>query len=215
MDEKDVLNWISNVGDVYLHALLNRIFDMDNILKDFLVWPAASRNHHARQGGLFKHTKEVVEVVQVFCNLYSALDRDLAITIAVLHDIGKLYTYTGPIDLRYTLQGRLIGHLSISKSIVEEAIQTIPDFPARLKIKILHGILAHHGKLEQGSPVAPMIPEAVLVYYADHLSAAVVSTLEAVKEKKELTHSKSRLSSPDFNIFTERNIFTGTKLYCG
>lgn len=210
--------WIDTIEDQHLHALLDEVFREEIVREAFLCWPAASKLHHAQRGGLFEHTMEVTKIVEIFCGLHPALNRDLAITIALLHDVGKIYTYSGPSGGQYTLEGRLVGHLTMSVTEIFKALKKLPDFPERLKAKILHGIVSHHGKLEQGSPVAPMIPEAVLVYYADHLSAAVVGTLEAVEAKREWMASRHPAFDWDGNddIFTEeRNIFTGTRLYCG
>lgn len=210
-------NWIDTIEDQHLHALLDEVFREEVVREAFLCWPAASRNHHAQRGGLFEHTMEVVKVVGLFCDLYPTLNRDLAITIALLHDVGKIYTYSRPSGGQYTLEGRLVGHLAMSTTEVFKALKKLPDFPKRLRAKVLHGIVSHHGKLEQGSPVAPMIPEAVLVYYADHLSGATVSALEMVeaKRKRMASHHPSFDWDSEEDIFTERNIFTGTRLYCG
>ena len=208
--QKELWAWIDEVEDPHLHALLDEVFK-GLFLESFLTWPGATWNHHTQAGGLFVHTTEVLEVVWVFCDLYPSLNKGLAITIALLHDIGKVRAYSGPIGAKRTLEGRLLDHLVMSVTEVSKALDELPDFPERLRVKVLHGIVSHHGKKEQGSPVAPMIPEAVLVYYADHLSAAVASTVEAVETEK----GKSLPRRPEFDIFTERNIFTGTRLYCG
>lgn len=210
--QKELQAWIDEVEDRHLHALLAEIFD-GLFLESFLTWPGATWNHHTKPSGLFAHTTEVLEVVWVFCDLYPSLNRDLALTIALLHDIGKVRAYSGPIGANRTLEGHLLDHLVMSVIEVANALRRFPTFPGRLKAKVLHGIVSHHGKKEQGSPVAPMIPEAVLVYYADHLSAAVTSTLEAVVLKRKGGRSDS--SPKDVDAFTGRNVFTGTRLYCG
>ena len=140
--------------------------------------PAAKKMHHATRGGLLEHTLSVVSLVEAACQSHPELDRDLSITIAILHDLGKVRAYD-PITFELTDEGSLWGHLYISASLVEAAITSLQPFDPQLRLKVLHGILAHHGTLEHGSPVVPMTAEAMAVHHADAMDADLQGAAEA------------------------------------
>jgi len=96
---------------------------------------------------------------------------DLVVTGVILHDVGKIYELSWETGFDYTLEGQLLGHIQIGASMVEKTIDSLPNFPPRLKTLVLHMILSHHGKLEFGSPKLPMIPEAIMLNFLDDLDA--------------------------------------------
>ncbi len=139
--------------------------------------PAAKRMHHACRGGLLEHTLSVVALVEAACAAHPELDRNLALSIAVLHDLGKTRAYD-PTTFELTDEGALWGHLYISASAVEAAIAELPGFDTQVRLKLVHGILAHHGTLEHGSPVVPMTAEAMAVHHADAMDADLQGAAE-------------------------------------
>ena len=101
----------------------------------------------------------------------SILDRDLLMTGVILHDIGKIRELSWEIGFEYTVEGSLLGHIQIGTALAERTMNSLPNFPAKLKLLVLHMILSHHGKLEFGSPKLPMIPEALVLSFVDDLDA--------------------------------------------
>jgi len=106
---------------------------------------------------------------------YPLLDRDLLLTGVILHDIGKTRELTWAVGFDYTVEGVLLGHIQFGAEMVSKAIEQLPDFPERLKTLVIHMILAHHGKLEFGSPKLPMIPEALVLNFVDDLDAKMMA----------------------------------------
>ena len=102
---------------------------------------------------------------------YPILMPDLVLTGVILHDVGKIHELSWETGFDYTLEGQLLGHIAIGASMAEKAIDSLPDFPPRLKTLVLHVILSHHGKLEFGSPKLPMIPEALMLNFLDDMDA--------------------------------------------
>jgi 3'-5' exoribonuclease len=133
--------------------------------------PAAKQLHHAFLGGLLEHVVSLLGLAQKVVPHYPMLMQDLVLTGIILHDIGKIHELAWTSGFEYTLEGTLLGHIQIGASMVEKTIDTLPDFPPRLKTLILHMILSHHGKLEFGSPKLPMIPEALMLNFLDDMDA--------------------------------------------
>ena len=134
------------------------------------VWPAARQVHHAYRSGLLEHILQVMEVGDRLAEVYGA-NRDLVAAGALLHDIGKLYELQYDGSTSYTVDGNLIGHITIGARMLREAAATIPDFPPGLEVQLSHLILSHHGALELGSPIKPMTIEAFILAAADDLDA--------------------------------------------
>jgi 3'-5' exoribonuclease len=155
-----------------LTRLLQAVFG-DPALRDaFAHAPASHTMHHACVGGLLEHTLCVVQSVRSACGSLSEIDVDLGVTVGLLHDLGKTRAYD-PISFELTDVGSLWGHLYMSASMVESAIEALEGFDGELRLRVVHGVLAHHGSLAHGSPVPPMTPEAMAVHHADSLDASV------------------------------------------
>ena len=143
----------------------------------FLVAPAAKRLHHAWIGGLLEHVLSLVRICLAAAPFYPEADPDLLVTGAILHDIGKVRELSWRSSFNYTLEGQLIGHISIAQGLLHEKIALLnaePDvelFPDKLRLLVEHMILAHHGRLEFGSPKLPMTAEAMLLSALDDLEA--------------------------------------------
>lgn len=164
---------ISGVTNPFLNKLLNQVFNSEHVKTQFFEAAAGAEIHHAYVGGLAQHTIEVAKIVQTFCTLFKGINYDIAVTAALLHDIGKVVELSGFPENKYTDIGRLLGHITIGVQMVNDQVQTISDFPEELRIAINHCILSHHGTLEMGSPIVPMSLEAVILHNADQASAEI------------------------------------------
>jgi 3'-5' exoribonuclease len=142
--------------------------------------------HHSFLGGLLEHVLSLVQLGDRLCDHYAFLRRDLLMAGLVLHDLGKTEELSFSRGFRYSTRGQLLGHITIGLEIVQEKMRHIPDFPAELKSQIEHMILAHHGKLEFGSPKEPMFPEALLLHYLDEID----SKLESMRAQYETDQSR-------------------------
>jgi 3'-5' exoribonuclease len=162
---------ISSIKEPSLRDLLREILGDAAFQERFFRATAAKTFHHACVGGLLEHTLDVARQVVFVSQRYTEVDRDLVVTAAVLHDIGKVdgYVLTGDFDL--TDEGKLLGHVYISAAMVDRAIGRVEGFPAQLRLRLLHAILASHGEPEKGSPVTPRTPEAIVLHYADESDA--------------------------------------------
>jgi 3'-5' exoribonuclease len=165
--------YIRGIKSDVLVSLLNGIFKDRKISEAFKLAPAGKRMHHAYIGGLLEHSVSVTRLANSVCRLYPYLDRDLLVSAALIHDIGKIDEFTfsrPPID--YSDRGRLLGHVVLGISIID-------SFVARLGIKdssqqivtLKHLVLSHHGQREFGAPVVPMMEEAIALNYIDDLDA--------------------------------------------
>lgn len=161
----------SGVESFWCSALLKSIFEDTSLVKKFKTHSAAVSVHHAYVGGLLEHTLRVTEGANLLGKMYGNLNRDLLVTAASLHDIGKLYEISNFPENQYTLIGQCVGHVTYSALIVSKAMDAIEGFPDSVRYRILHCILAHHGKLEYGSPKIPAIPEAIIISRMDELDA--------------------------------------------
>lgn len=136
------------------------------------IWPAAQTVHHAYRGGLLEHILQISRVATFLADAYEAR-RDLLIAGAMLHDIGKLQELVYGVITEYSVEGNLVGHISIGLGMVRDAIREQPGFPADLRLDIEHLILSHHGARDLGSPVEPMTVEAFILAAADDLDATL------------------------------------------
>jgi 3'-5' exoribonuclease len=137
--------------------------------------PAAKYLHHAWIGGLLEHIVSLLGLCDRVTPQYPEVHRDLVMTGAILHDIGKLEELRWGLNFDYTIEGQLLGHITLGIQMIEKRAAQIPGFPPRLKLLVEHIVLSHHGKYEFGSPKLPMTAEAVLFHYLDDLDAKMYS----------------------------------------
>jgi len=161
---------VASVGDPHIRQLLEIMLERHG--DRLRVWPAAQVVHHAYRGGLIEHVLQIMTVVDALAGIYGA-NRDLLIAGALLHDIGKLQELAYEVSTEYSIEGNLVGHISIGVGMVRDAIAAIPGFPDAHRLEIEHLILSHHGSRELGSPVEPMTVEAFLLAKADDLDATI------------------------------------------
>ena len=145
---------------------------MNTVEEDFYSYPAAKRFHHAMVGGLSFHTVSMLRIAKSLLKIYPDLNASLLIAGIILHDIGKTIELSGPVSTEYTLKGKMMGHIVIMSELIEQACREININSEMESIVLLkHVVLAHHGKLEFGSPVVPQIVEAELIHQIDLMDA--------------------------------------------
>jgi 3'-5' exoribonuclease len=156
----------------YLKALLRAFMADPQIERGYRNAPAAKTLHHAYIGGLLDHVVSLFRLCDLACRNYPGMiDRELLITGAFLHDIGKLHELSFARTFAYTTRGQLLGHMIIELEMLHEKIVQVPGFPDEYKTLLEHLIISHHGKYEFGSPKMPMFPEALMLHYLDDLDS--------------------------------------------
>jgi 3'-5' exoribonuclease len=168
---------VATIQHPHLRALLDRFFGEDTAAwKRFREAPAAKYYHQAYRHGLLDHTVSVAQAVSAAASAFPGIDRDVAVTGALLHDIGKTLAYNDdPLAIDLTDAGRLQGEIPLGYYLVRRTIESIEGFDPGLAEAILHIVLSHHGTLENGSPVVPATREATLVHMIDNLGGRLGS----------------------------------------
>lgn len=175
----EIVKYVDSVKSPYLNALLSSFFKNDEaFIKAFKKSSAAKSVHHGFIGGLLEHTLSVTNMCEYYCSAYPILNRDLLISVAMLHDIGKVRELSLFPENDYTDEGQMLGHIVMGCEMVAERINAIDDFPLKLANEVKHCILAHHGEFEYGSPKKPAIVEAVALNFADNTDAKMETMTE-------------------------------------
>ncbi len=189
---------IRSIETPALKAVVRRVFKEEDLLARFVLSPASQAVHHAYTGGLLEHTVSVASLCGSIAALYPEVDRDLLVTGALLHDIGKVDELTVGTAIELTEEGRLLGHVVLGERRVQRAITSLGDrVPGDLAARLSHVLISHHGELEWGSPKRPSTIEALLLHHADNLDAKAAAFSEAVR-------SAARVEEPwtdAFNLF--------------
>jgi 3'-5' exoribonuclease len=167
--------YIESLENPWLKALLNEFTCDEVIVSAYKTAPAAKSLHHAFVGGLLDHVVSLFTVCDLAARNYPQVNRDLLLSGAFLHDIGKLHELTYQRSIAYTTSGQLLGHMIIELEMLHDKIAHIPGFPGELKILLEHMIISHHGQYEFGSPKLPMFPEALMLHYLDDLDSKMES----------------------------------------
>ena len=177
---QEMMGYIASVKNPYLSRLLHMFFDDAAFAKAFKFHSAAKSVHHGFVGGLLEHTVSVTRNCNYFAQNYPFLNRDLLLTAAMFHDIGKLKELSTFPANDYTDAGQLLGHIMIGAEWIGEKIREIDGFPEVLANELKHCILAHHGELEYGSPKKPALVEALALSFADNLDAKMETVREVL-----------------------------------
>lgn len=202
----EILSMISKITDPYLSKLVNSFFVEDKeFVKAFKYHSAAKTVHHGFVGGLVEHTLGVTKLCEYMAANYPIINRDLLISAALFHDLGKLDEISTFPENDYTDDGQLLGHIYIGTEKVGARIRTIPNFPKSLENELKHCILAHHGELEYGSPKKPALIEAVALTYADNTDAKLQTMIEILNGADEKSDWLG------YNKFFESNIRRSSK----
>lgn len=176
---------IHSIENPYLKKLLEAFFVEDEAFAEvFRNSSAAKTVHHGFIGGLLEHTLSVTKLCDYYCSAYPVLKRDLLLTAAMCHDIGKTIELSPFPENDYTDDGQLLGHIIIGIEMIDDAIREIPEFPKQLASELKHCIVAHHGELEYGSPKKPALAEAMALNLADNADAKMQTLKEIFKDKK-------------------------------
>lgn len=166
---------VSQVQDPHVRALCDAFLDDEKLAAAFQVAPAAKGIHHAWLGGLCEHTLSVLQLAWRVCDHYPQLDRDQMTAGALLHDFGKAREISAEPGFEYTDEGKLVGHLVLTCQLIREKAARLEGFPPELEWRITHLVVAHHGRLEYGSPREPATLEAMVVHALDELDTRVAS----------------------------------------
>ncbi len=180
--KEKINNTINSINNVVYRNIIKELYDIYGT--DFYKYPAAAKIHHSFLGGLAVHVCGMISLAEEICKLYPQLNRDLLLAGVLAHDIGKMVEFSGPITTEYTLEGKLIGHISIVQGQLMEIAQKLNYSDKEESILLRHMVLSHHGHLEYGSPVLPMLQEAEILYLIDNLDArlnALDTLLKPVK----------------------------------
>ena len=192
----ELLSLIDTIKVSYMKKLLSKFFCEDEEFKQaFMFHSAAKSVHHGFVGGLLEHTLSVTRVCDFFSQNYPFLDRDLLLTAAICHDIGKVKELSPYLKNDYTDEGQLLGHIMIG------AIKEIDGFPEIKENELLHCILSHHGELTFGSPKKPALAEAIALSFADNVDAKMETMREALYQGKSTS-----LKWQGFNRYIDSNI---------
>ena len=182
----ELMEYIASVKNQYLRTLLEEMLVKDETLATALKKSSAAKSvHHGFVGGLLEHTLSVVKLCDYYCTAYPMLNRDLLLTAAMCHDIGKTRELSLFPANDYTDEGQFLGHIIIGIEMVGEVIRRIPGFPEILASQVKHCILSHHGEYEYGSPKKPAIIEAVALNFADNTDAKFRHLQNFFREQKK------------------------------
>ena len=197
----ELMSFVNSVKNPYLSRLLHSFFDDADFAKAFKFHSAAKSVHHGFVGGLLEHTVSVTRNCDYFAQNYPFLNRDMLLTAAMFHDIGKLKELSTFPENDYTDAGQLLGHIIIGTEWIGEKIREIDGFPEVLANELKHCILAHHGELEYGSPKQPALVEALALSFADNLDAKMETVRELLNNVPD-----NNLTWQGYNRLLESNI---------
>ncbi|WP_262177295.1 3'-5' exoribonuclease YhaM [Saccharococcus sp. Marseille-Q5394] len=203
--------------EVLYEELLQYFFEMKNphiqritrhLLKkhqsDFLVYPAATRNHHDYVSGLLDHVVSMLKLGKAIAELYPSLNKDLLYAGIILHDVGKVIELSGPIGTQYTVEGNLLGHITIMVNEISKAADELEIHGEEVML-LQHMVLSHHGKEEWGSPKRPMLMEAEILHYIDNIDAKM-NMLDRAMSKTVNGEFTERIFPLDNRSFYKPNI---------
>src|ERR1700726_4420499 len=169
--------FVASFQNPHLKALVQAFMSDQEIAAAYRNAPAAKTLHHAYIGGLLDHVVSLFRACDLVCRNYPQVNRDLLLTGAFLHDIGKIHELAYNRSFSYTTRGQLLGHMIIELEMLQAKLALLPAFPVELKIMLEHLIISHHGQYDFGSPKLPMFPEALMLHYLDDLD----SKMEAMR----------------------------------
>ncbi len=197
---KELTGYFDLVKDKDFRTLLDNLFSDTEFVKKFKAAPASTGIHHGYLGGLLEHTLFMLRLSRSVPSVYEEIDYSLLVTGLILHDIGKITSYTYDKVIDHTDEGHLIGHIVRGYEIAKNVISKISDFPVAKKELILHIILSHHGVREYGSPVTPKFAEAFMVHDLDNLDARMMMFRDETEKNRDAKWS-------EYHQFLETRIF--------
>jgi len=196
-------DYVETFQNPWLKALLKEFISDPAIVTSYKTAPAAKSLHHAFVGGLLDHVVSLFNICDLAVRNYPQVNRDLLLSGAFLHDIGKLHELAYQRSIAYTTKGQLLGHMIIELEMLHAKIALVPGFPDELKLLLEHMIISHHGQYEFGSPKLPMFPEALMLHYLDDLDSKMESMRAQFEREADLetpwTGYNSSLARPLLN----------------
>src|SRR6202165_3704673 len=207
---RTLTEFVATFQNPHLKALVELFMADPEIAERYRNAPAAKTLHHAYIGGLLDHVVSLFRSCDLMCRNYPQVNRDLLLTGAFLHDIGKIQELTYNRAFSYTTRGQLLGHMIIELEMLQAKLVQLPGFPGELKTLLEHLIISHHGQYDFGSPKLPMFPEALLLHYLDDLD----SKMEAMRAHFE---RESELEGPwtSYNASLGRPLLDSRKFMLG
>ena len=191
----ELINFITSVKNEQLKKLLSSVFEDSSIKGKFKTHPGGITIHHNWIGGLLQHTLEVTKYCELSAEDCPTMNRDLLITGALLHDIGKLEELEVTTRIKGSRKGQLHGHIVLGSIFISNRMNEL-KIDEDIRDKLLHIIISHHGTNEFGSPEEPMFPEAVAIYYADEISSKLAEITEYIEENKPETEDDFKMKYP-------------------
>jgi len=200
----DLLRLARTIDDEQLFELVSSFLKDETFVEKFKKAPYSKRYSHSYIGGLLEHTLIESQIAENLANIYDELDRDLLLSSAILHDMGKVREYETKTSIEVTTEAQLMGHTVLCERMIRERINDLKDFPEELSLKLSHIILSHHGDYEWGSPRSPRLEEAVALHHIDLLVVRMSGFLQAKEEfqseDEEMIYvSKEGVQRPIFN----------------
>lgn len=190
VSEKDIENmfnelmiYANNIKNKDVKKILSIFINDFNFVEKFKKQPAAMYKHHSWIGGLLEHTLNVVKIVDHVCSIHKEIDKDIAITGAILHDIGKIKEFDMKTSIKTSKHGMLLGHVVLGVEEVLKRLQSV-DIDEEIKMKIIHIIISHHGRFEFGAVKQPAFPEALIVFLADYMDSKISEMIMHRKRAK-------------------------------
>lgn len=197
-----------------LNAVIETIKDPDCLLivktiinehyKDFITYPAAAKIHHDYMCGLLYHTVSMAELALEIASHYPEVNQDILVSGALIHDIGKTIEFTSPILTKYSLEGKLLGHISIMNVILTETCEKL-KIKGEVPVLLEHMVLSHHGKLEYGSPVLPLTREALLLSMIDEMDSKMNVLYKALSVTEPGEFSQRIFALDDRTFYNPKN----------
>ncbi len=188
---KEIEKHIESINNNHLKNLLRSFFDDPKFVNRYTQSPSAMTHHHNYVGGNLEHSLGVVRLCINISEMYPGINKDLVITGAILHDVGKLKEYQTTASIDKTKDGNFIGHIVIGDRWIREKIGELrkkgEDFNKDLESFLCHMILSHHGKYEFGSPRMPKIVEACVLFQADLMDSQVKHYIQKLEENRKNT----------------------------
>ncbi|MGA2422445.1 MAG: OB-fold nucleic acid binding domain-containing protein [Terriglobales bacterium] len=183
---RQLTEFVAGFQNPHLKSLVELFMADAEIAERYRNAPAAKTLHHAYIGGLLDHVVSLFRSCDLICQNYPQVNRDLLLTGAFLHDIGKIQELTYNRAFSYTTRGQLLGHMIIELEMLQAKVANLPDFPAELKTLLEHLIISHHGQYDFGSPKLPMFPEALMLHYLDDLDSKMEAMRAHFEREAEL-----------------------------
>jgi 3'-5' exoribonuclease len=207
---RTLTEFVATFQNPHLKSLVELFMADAEIAERYRNAPAAKTLHHAYIGGLLDHVVSLFRSCDLMCRNYPQVNRDLLLTGAFLHDIGKIQELTYNRAFSYTTRGQLLGHMIIELEMLQAKLAKLPGFPGELKTLLEHMIISHHGQYDFGSPKLPMFPEALMLHYLDDLD----SKMEAMRAHFE---REAELEGPwtSYNASLGRPLLDSTKFMQG